>query len=428
MAQSASIVIPYAPRAPFLPYHARKHRWSVIVAHRRAGKTVACVNELLKAALTNARRDPPPRYAYIAPHFNQAKDVAWEYLKKYAAPVLQYGGQVNESELRVDLPNTGRVRLYGADNPDRLRGLYFDGVILDEFADMDPKIWNVIRPTLSDHSGWCTWIGTPKGHNEFYNVWKGKPEDVSEEWLRLMLKASQTGLLSEAELSANRRDMSKDQYAQEFECSFEAAIQGAYYGEDMQLAETEGRIRHVPYDRSVPVTTAWDLGIGDSTAIVFAQFVGSEIHIIDHLEASGVGLDWYAKELKAKPYVYGDHILPHDARAHELGTGKTRQETLASLGVQTTIAPQLGVDDGIQTVRKIFNRIYFDKDKCSRLIECLKQYRTEFDEKAKVFKPRPRHDWTSHSADALRYLAVGMSEHKGNWSEALTKFEVDWVV
>lgn len=423
-----TVVIPYTPRQAFSPYHYRSTRYCVIVAHRRAGKTVACINELLKCALANERREPPPRYAYIAPHYNQAKDVAWEYLKKYAAPVLEFGGGINESELRVDLPNGARVRLYGADNPDRLRGLYFDGVILDEYADMDPRIFEVVRPTLNDHQGWCTWIGTPKGHNQFYEVWRGKADDDQSEWLKLMLRASETGLLDAGELESSRRSLTAEQYEREYECSFEAAIRGAYYGKEMAEAEREKRICTVPYDKASDVITAWDLGIGDATAIWFCQQIGQELHLIDYYESSGVGLDHYAKVIKDRPYVYAEHILPHDVGNMELGTGKTRQETLSELGIKVTIAPKLKVPDGISAARLILNRCWFDRTKCERGVEALKQYQTEWDDKLKTFKDTARHDWASHGADAFRYLAVGLKKTaKAQWSDKVMNFTAEWV-
>jgi len=422
--RTARVVIPYKPRDIFLPFHARTQRWSVGVDHRRCGKTVSRVNDLIRKALTCER--PRPRFAYIAPLLRQAKDVAWDYLKTFSAPLLPYGARYHETELRADYPNGAQVRLYGADNPDALRGLYLDGVVLDEFGDMDPQIWPVLRPALSDRMGWADFIGTPKGKNEFWRIWTEAQDN--DEWFAAMHKAGETGLIPAHELAAARKSLTKDQYAQEYECSFEAAVQGAYYGEDMQAAEEEGRVRHVPYDKAVPVTTAWDLGIGDSTAIVFAQLVGSEIHIIDHLEASGVGLDYYAREIKSRPYVYAEPILPHDARAQELGSGKTRVETLENLGIQVTIAPRLGVDDGINAVRMMLGRVYFNAVKCKRLVEALKQYRRAFDPQAKVFAPKPLHDWTSHSADAMRYLAVGLRTHTSNWTDAVMNFEVDWAL
>lgn len=419
-AAAQRIVIPYSPRPQFLPFHNRTERFAAIVAHRRAGKTVACINELIKAALTCQLENP--RFAYLAPYFTQAKDVAWTYLKQFTAPVP--GTTVNESELRVDLPNGGRIRLYGADNYDRMRGIYLDGVVLDEPADMDPRAWpEVIRPALSDRHGWAVFIGTPKGRNAFWETYDSATKD--DAWFALCLKASETKLIAESELADARKSMSEDQFEQEFECSFQAAVLGAYYGREMSQAEADKRIVTVPWEPKVNVHTAWDLGVGDSTAIWMCQVVGREIRLIDYYESSGVGLDHYAKHLGTKPYVWGEHILPHDAEVKELGTGKSRVETLSSLGIKAKIIPAQSVEDGINAARLLIPRCWFDATKCQRGIEALRQYRRDYDEKLKNFKARPLHDWTSHAADAFRYLALGLREEKPReWKQP----DVKWVV
>lgn len=374
------------------------------MAHRRAGKTVACVNDLQDGALRcdNVR----PRFAYLSPFLKQSKTVAWDYLKAAMEPLRVLGAQINESELRVDYHNGGQVRLYGADNMDALRGIYIDGVVLDEFADMDPRVWSeVIRPALADRKGWAVFIGTPKGRNEFWKIFERSKSE--NDWFSLMLKASETGLIDQSELDLARRDLTEDQYSQEFECSFEAAIVGAYYGKLMREADTDKRIAGVPYEPTAQVYTAWDLGIRDSTAIWFAQVVGREIRLIDYYEASGTDLGHYVRELGQRPYLYAGHIVPHDAQAKELGTGKSRLEVLESLGLKNiTIAPMHRVEDGINAVRTIIPRCWFDAKKCSRGIDALKLYRSEFDDKLQALKPRPVHDWTSHAADAFRYLAM----------------------
>ena len=312
-------VIDYEPRRQFIPFHERSERFACIVTHRRAGKTVACVHDLQRGALACMRERP--RFAYLSPFLKQAKAVAWDYLRAAMAPARALGASANETELRVDYPNGGQVRLYGADNYEALRGLYLDGVVLDEYADMDPRAWTeVIRPALADRGGWAVFIGTPKGRNAFYEMWR---KAQNEGWFHMMLKASETGLLSAAELALAAGDLSEEQYAQEFECSFEAAIVGAYYGKLMAAAERDQRISGVPHDPSALVWTSWDLGIRDATAIWFAQVIGREIHIIDYYEASGVDLGHYVRELNARPYAYAGHIVPHDARAKELGTGKS---------------------------------------------------------------------------------------------------------
>lgn len=403
---SLRVVIPYRPRPQFMPFHNRAQRWACIVAHRRAGKTVACLNELQKKALLCDRERP--RFAYVAPYLKQAKSVAWDYMLHYSAPIP--GISINHSELRVDYPNGGQVRLWGADNADAMRGLYFDGIVLDEPADMHPRVWpEIIRPALSDRQGWAVWIGTPKGKNPFWEIHDQAKRDP--EWLSMTLKASETGLVAESELADARKAMSEDEYAQEFECSFDAAIKGAYYGVLMRQAEEEGRIRELRYDPALPVYTAWDLGIRDSTAIWFVQQHMGEVRVIDYYESFGVGLDHYAKVLKEKPYVYAEHIGPHDAAVSDLSTGKARIQTLASLGVSMRVLNREGsVEDGIQTVRALLPRCYFDAERCAHGIEALKQYCSEYDEDRKIFSARPRHDWTSHAADAFRYLARGLPD------------------
>jgi len=374
------------------------------VAHRRAGKTVAAINELIRAAL--ACDKPNPRFAYLAPWFAQAKDVAWGYLKQYTAPIP--GVQTNESELRVDLPNGGRIRLYGADNYDRLRGIYLDGVVLDEFADMDPRAWSeVIRPALADRQGWAAFIGTPKGRNAFWEVFERAT--AADDWFALRLKASETGIVADDELDALRAEMSEDEFAREMETSFEAAIEGAYYARLLTLAETEKRIGSVPHDPGTEVHAAWDLGIGDSTVIWLAQFVGREIRLIDYIENNGVALDWYARTLRERPYTYAPLILPHDAQARELGTGKSRTEMLEGLGFKTRIAPHLGPEDGIEAVRRMLPRTWIDAAKCDVGLRAIRDYREKIDPKRRV-SMGPLHDWTSHAADALRYLMTAYEE------------------
>lgn len=406
-----TVVIPYTPRPQFDPYHNRTERFSKIVAHRRFGKTVGCINDMIKAALTSSalrREAAPPRFSYIMPTYGQAKDTAWSYLKYYSAPIP--GIAISESELTVEYPNRARIRLYGADNYDRLRGGYNDGVILDEPAQIDPRAWpEVILPTLSDYQGWATFIGTPKGRDWFYKIDRDDSGAELPGWFRTVLKASETGIISPAELELQRTQMSEEQFEQEFQCSFEAAVIGAYYGRLMNQAESDkpSRITGVPYEPTAQVYTAWDLGIRDSTAIWFAQVVGREIRLIDYYEASGVDLGHYVREIQNKAYLYSGHIVPHDAQAKELGTGKSRLEVLESLGLKNlTIAPMHRVEDGINAVRTIIPRCWFDAKKCSRGIDALKLYRSEYDDKLQALKPRPVHDWTSHAADAFRYLAM----------------------
>jgi hypothetical protein len=374
------------------------------VAHRRAGKTVAAINDLIRAAMRCELSEP--RYAYVAPFTSQAKDVAWSYLRQYTAPIG--GARANVSELRVDLPNGARIRLYGADHFDRLRGIYLDGVVLDEFADMDPRAWSeVIRPALADRQGWAAFIGTPKGRNAFFELYERAA--ASPDWFALRLKASETGLIAAGELEALKAELSADEYAREMETSFEAAIAGAYYAAVLTAADGGGRIGRVAHDPAAEVHAAFDLGIADSTAIWLAQFVGREIRLIDYIENSGVALDWYARALRERPYLYAPLILPHDALARELGSGLSRVEMLQTLGFSVRIAPRIGVADGIEAVRRLLPRTWIDGGRCEAGLRALRDYRERTDPKRRVALG-PLHDWTSHAADALRYLMTAYEE------------------
>ena len=432
MADWLPFVSPYETRDAFLPLHERKTRWFIAVTHRRAGKTVACVNQLIMGAMECLL--PHARFAYIAPQLVQAKDIAWNYLKEYSAFIP--GLEVNESELWVKFPGAGQVRLYGADNPDRLRGLYLDGVVLDEVGDMDPRLWpQVIRPLLSDRKGWACFIGTPKGRNHFQRMWADAEHDP--DWTRLTLKASETKLLDAGELADARKAMSDDDYAQEYECSFDAAVRGAYYARELIALEQAKppQITRVPHEPLLPVHTAWDLGMRDSTVIWFVQVSGGETRVIDVVKGEGVGLAWYANALKERPalhghvgnWVWGNHYLPHDARVRELGTGKTRVETLADYGIAATICPDIAKEDGIQAVRGLLPNCWFDKERCKAGLEGLRMYRRDYDNKVEEYRKHPLHDWTSHYADAFRYFAVGHRERPAVQVRRIRR-DTRWVV
>lgn len=410
------------PRPQFRDYLNRKERWACIVAHRRAGKTVACIMDLIKRAVEHTGKDP--RFAYIAPTYTQAKDVAWSYLKHYTSFIP--GVVISESELSVTFPHNGaRIRLYGSDNYDRLRGLYLDGAILDESGDQDPRAWSeVVRPALSDRAGWATFIGTPKGRNDFYRI--HQLASIDADWFSAKLRASETGLLDAAELRDAAKTMTPEAYEQEYECSFDAAVKGAYYGKEIALAETEGRIARVLHDKAADVYAAWDLGIGDMMAIWVFQIVGREWHFLRYYENNGFGLDHYIDWIKGQPFTVHHHYLPHDGEARELQTGKSRQEFLEERGFNVSIVPRHNVDDGIDAARLRLNRCFFDQEHTQRGVDCLRMYRSEFDEKNKTLKQRPLHDWASHGADAFRCAIMGAQEVKRDAPVASRK--LDWVV
>lgn len=399
------ITLDYQPRTPLhTAIHAGMdaHRFGAVVCHRRFGKTVLALNHLQVAALECKRERP--RYGFIAPTYAQGKSIAWDYLVHYSSPIP--GVQPRVSELALNYPNGGQVRIFGADNPDSLRGLYFDGLVFDEYGLMPPNIFTeVLRPTLSDRGGWALFLGTPAGKNQFHDVIQQARQDPT--WFYAMHKASETGLIAADELAAARKDMTADEYAQEYECSFEASVKGAIYAAELVAARGRGAITSVPYDPILPVDTDWDLGVGDATAIWFSQSLrGGEIRVIDYYEASGEGLPHYSQVLKDKGYLYGQHWAPFDIEVKELGSGRSRLETARSLGITFRICPKLEVEDGIHAARMLFPRCYFDERRCAKGLEALQHYRRDYNTRLNEFKATPVHDWASHGADAFRYLAV----------------------
>lgn len=410
-----TVVIPYKPRPQQLEVHRlmREHRFGAIVCHRRMGKTVMAVNQLIRSALTCEKQRP--RFGFLAPTYTQGKATCMDFLSYYSATIP--GRTVNQSELRVDFPNGGQVRIYGADNPDSLRGLYFDGVVLDEYGMHQSKTYSeVVSATLVDRGGWALFQGTPNGRNQFYEVAGHAKAEVAagnSEWFYAEHRASETGLLDPAYLSAAKAMMTLDEYDQEFECSFEAAVKGSIYAREMEAAREAKRITEVPYDPAMPVDTDWDLGIGDAMAIWFSQSTKSgEVRLIDYYEASGEGFPHYAKLLADKGYAYGKHWAPHDIQVRELSSGRSRLEVARSLGIKFDVCPRLHesvggeVEEGIHAVRMLFPRLWFDQKRCKAGLEALVHYRRDYNQRLNEFKATPVHDFASHACDAIRGLAV----------------------
>ena len=410
-----NIVIPYKPRALQKILHGQidKHRFSVIVLHRRAGKTVMAINHMLRAALTNKQLNP--RYAFISPYRLQGKATAWDYIKQFANKIP--GTKFNESELRCDLANGARITILGAENDQAIRGISLDGCVFDETQSIKPTIFpEVIRPALADRKGWCIFIGTPKGRNNFYQLYQSAIKNPK--WYACTYKASETQILDDEELQAAKDVMSKDLYEQEFECSFQAAITGSYYGTIIEDLVREKRMVSNLFDEDIDVETWWDLGMNDQTAIWFVQRYKKEIRLIDYYENTGHGLDHYADVLKKKGFEYSTHIFPHDVKVRELGNyAKTRLEALLDLGIVGEVAPKLSIEDGIEAVRKNLINCWFDKDKCATGIEYLKAYQKKWDDKAQVFKSKPQHSYASHCADAFRTGIAGQGIELSNWKK-----------
>lgn len=415
----------YVPRKQFMPFHMRKERFACIVAHRRAGKTVACVNDLIARATYSKRKRP--RYAYIGPLLKQAKKIAWEYLKEYTQGMTS---KISESDLSVTLKHNGaEIGIYGADNPDAFRGQYFDGIILDEYGDMSPSVWGkVLLPTLADRDGWAAFIGTFKGKNHFYRVHRNAQgldiadgidaEAYRQNWYHFILRASESGILSPAQLAIQKMEQDEEEYKQEYECDPNAAVKGTYYSKMIAEMETKGNIyADVDFNPELPVNVAADLGFNDSTCMWFWQEYTDSYAMIDYEEDHGKHLDHYFNLLAEKGYKYGTIWLPHDAVAETLQSKRSTIEQFLQAvqdgqipkfdesSTLIRIAPKLSVQDGIAAVRKLLPTCRFNK-RTRGGVEGLRAYKRAWDEDKKIFSDKPDHDWASNPSDAFRYFAL----------------------
>lgn len=400
----ADLIIPYKPREAFLPYHKNKKRFSVTVAHRRCGKTVARLNRIIREALECTRLNP--RFGYICPFYVQAKEIAWQYLKHYTAPLAPLGVKYHEADLSISFAHNGAtIRLYGAENAERMRGLYFDGIAPDEAQGISSAtLRTVILPCLADRGGWLDISGTPKGWNNLLGEVVKIAQASPSEWFLQILKASETGILPEAELALQRKLMSDNEYAQEYECSFDAAITGAVYGKQLEEIQARGRIAPNLHDPSLPVHTAWDLGYSDKTAIWFWQRVGMEVRLIDFYQASFEDAPHYIGVIRDRGYKYGAHYVPHDAANKLLAAGgKSIIDQLHAGGIKTRLVPATSQANQIEALRWVMRNMWIDT-KCDIGTQHLREYRYKWIEDRQCYSDEPRHDVNSHAADACEII------------------------
>jgi phage terminase large subunit len=402
------LVLPFAPRPWQRPLIDDRAKRIVAVVHRRAGKSTALLWRGLKVAITSTK--PLPRVVHILPYgVMWTRTGLWDQAVRAAEAIP--GTQVRRSEMAIRLPNGGTWQAGGADNPDSWRGGYADECIVDEFDDTPQSMVPlVIEPMLADRNGTLVLSGTPRGRGLLQ-----KAHDrarVLPGYSSYLLDYTTTHALQDEVIERLKMEMSDEEFAQEMCCSFNSPNSGSYYGKLMDEAERDSRVTQVPHDPALKVWTAWDLGIDDSTAIWCCQISrAGEWRMIDYIEDSGAGLDHYVRLLQQRPYVYERHLLPHDAEVRELGSGRSRTETLNSLGVRPTRTVRAhSVADGINAVRMILPRCWFDAERCAKGIHALRHYRREWNEAAQTWRSAPVHDHASHGADAARYLALGVRE------------------
>jgi phage terminase large subunit len=420
------ITIPYkfTPRdyqIPLISCIDRGYKRAVCIFHRRAGKDKTLINLITKEALKRVGV-----YYYLFPTYKQGRKIIWQGIDKAGMKFTDHipeeiRKRTNDQEMMIELKNGSIIQIIGTDDIDRIVGTNPVGCVFSEYSLQNPKAWDLLRPILAENEGWAVFNYTPRGKNhgyELYEMAKNNPK-----WFAQILTVDDTKAISQEAIEEERlAGMDEDLIQQEFYCSFEAAIQGAYYSKQINKANEDGRITNVPYVENLPVYTVWDLGVGDSTAIWFVQLVNQEIRIIDYYEAQGEGLPYYAKVLDEKGYKYGGHYAPHDIQVREMGSGLSRLETARSLGINFQVVKNISIDDGINAARTIFNRCWFDKEKTKQGVNCLVNYHKEYDEKRKEYKNIPYHDWSSHGADAFRYLAIQFG-NKGNTTNIFNQLQ-----
>ena len=405
----------------------------IYIWHRRAGKDLFALNRLLYAMVF----EQVGTYWHIFPTYAQGKKSIWQETdisgRKYIDYIPnQLIKQKNESELKITLKNGSIYQIVGSDNPDNLRGAGIKGACFSEYAEQDPRAWETIEPMLRATGGFALFNFTPKGQNHSYDLFN-MAQKLQDTWHTEIKTVEDTKAIDLKELEQVKNELilrgkTLDFFNQEYYCSFTNPIEGAYYSDLIQELEKKGRIGKFEYERNLPVYTFWDLGVGDATAIWFAQFVNNEVRIIDYFEANGKGLDYYIREIKNKVYVYDKNYAPHDIQVREFSNGKSRIETALELGLRFNIAPRLTIDDGIDATRAILTKCYFNEETTRAGLNALRNYRKEFDFKNNTFKLQPKHDWTSHGSDAFRYLAVSYRRDFGYQPSQQTQFADDRII
>ena len=432
----AEIELPYKyePRNYQLPawqYHEgnEEGKRSVHVWHRRAGKDLFAIN-----LIGTKHVERIGTYWHLLPTYKQGRNIVWNGFTREGRKFLDHFppdlvASKNSTEMRITFTNGSIYQVVGTDHIDSLVGTNPVGCVFSEYSLHDPAAWDYIRPILAENGGWALFIYTARGKNHGFKLLEMAKKN--KKWFSEVLVAGSepeatkrpdgTPVISDEVIDEERKaGMPEEMIQQEFYCSFDAPLVGAYYGQQMMRAFDDKRITKVPHDPQLLVHTYWDLGVADSTAIWFIQQYGLEFRVINYYEASGEGLPHYAKVLRGQvegkemcaDYVYGAHYAPHDIQVREFTSGEKRIDAAKKLGIRFRIVERHEIADGIESVRGLLSQCWFDETLCERGIEALRQYRKDWDEKNKVYKDHPLHDWTSHAADSFRIFAMSASSRR----------------
>ncbi len=385
---------------------------------RRAGKDITAFNICIRMLLRKVQT-----IFYVFPTYSGGRKILWDAITIDGTRVLDFIPEEliesrNEQQMRIRLKNGSVFQIIGSDSYDTsLVGTNPGGIVFSEYALADPRAYQYSRPILAANNGWALFISTPRGKNHLWDLWN-IAERNPETWFAYRMTVEETHHISLDTINEDRisGEMSEDLIQQEYYCSFTMGVEGSYYAKYIDNMRLKGQIGIVPWEPQFKVHTAWDIGVRDSTSIIFFQCVGTTVRIIDYYEKNKEGLEHYAKLLESKPYSYGRHIAPHDIGVQEFGSGMTRIEKARQLGIQFTLSNDVGISDGIESVRSTLPKVWIDENRCSQLIKSLENYRQEYDAKRKVYNSRPLHDQFSHAADAMRYLAVSLPKTRDGMS------------
>lgn len=382
----------------------------ISVLPRRCGKDLSAFNFLIRSALRRVGT-----YWHCLPTQAQARKVIWDAITSDGNTFLSYIPEQliaskNSSLMMVKLVNGSVIQLVGSNNYDSLRGTNAIGIIFSEYSTSDPRAYPVIRPVLNANDGWVIFLSTPSGKNHLYELFKIAQQNPND-WFAYKLTVEDTKHISVDQINKEIEsgEMSYDLAMQEYYTSWDLGVEGAYYTRIINGMRLNNQITTVLWNPEYKVHTAWDLGFSDPTVIVFFQVIGSAINVIDYYSKPSETLSHFANYVLSKPYTYGTHIFPHDVNVHGNETGLTRLHTFAQLGINGIVAPQISINDGIEKVRQALPRMFIDEVRCKDLLKSLENYRQSYDATNHVYSRTPRHDWSSHCADAVRYMCVSLN-------------------
>lgn len=389
---------------------------------RRAGKDICALNIMLRAALRQIGN-----YFYLLPTGVQARRTVFEGMTIDGMQFLDYIPaelieKKNIAEMKITLINGSQIQFAGSDSYDRLMGISANGIIFSEYALQDPRAYSYLRPALTAADAWALFISTPRGHNHLYTMYQVAKE--SPEWFcsHLTVEGTKHISLFDIQKEIALGEISEDLAKQEYYTSFDMGIQGSYYMKYIDRLRLNNQITDVPWEPSHPVYSSWDIGVRDSTSIIMFQVIGQTVRILNVYEKNKEGLEHYINFIKSQPYTYAKHFAPHDMKQMEFGSGMTRWAKAYDLGVNFTVVDNIPIVDGIEVVRSVLPRCWFNEATTRPLVRALENYRQEFDTKHNVYKGSPVHDQYSHFADSFRYLSMGLRHaQKGTSAEDLER-------